>query len=65
MSPFEVLILLWALSAIVAGTVIGRRKGRPLVGFLLGLVIGWIGVLIIAVVPATRTLQLQRGAGQP
>lgn len=62
MSPFEVLILVWALSAIVAGTVIGRRRGRPAVGFLLGLVLGWIGVLIVAVIPAAHALREQRSA---
>jgi hypothetical protein len=55
MTPFQVLVLLiWALPAIAAAAVIGRRKGRPWTGFLLGLLLGWIGVIIIAVTSPAR-----------
>lgn len=50
MNPFEALILLiWVAAAAVTATLIGRRKGRPWTGFLLGLLLGWIGVIVIAV----------------
>ena len=76
MTPFQALILLlWVGAAIGAATVIGRRKGRPWTGFLLGLVLGWIGVIVIAVIPPThdalvlrerKRLQVQREAqGKP
>jgi hypothetical protein len=61
MNPFEtLLVLVWVLSSVAAATVIGRRKGRPWTGFLLGLVLGWIGVLIIAVTPPTHGMRVQR-----
>jgi uncharacterized membrane protein YeaQ/YmgE (transglycosylase-associated protein family) len=61
MTPAAALILLiWALGGIVAATLIGRRKGRPGTGFLLGLFLGWIGAAIIALTPPTRDMQVQR-----
>jgi hypothetical protein len=55
MTPLDVLILLiWVLAGIFAASAIGNRKGRPGAGFLLGLFLGWIGVIIIAVIPPTR-----------
>jgi hypothetical protein len=61
MTPLATLILLvLALTAIFTAGAIGNRKGRPLAGFLLGLLLGWIGVIIIAVLPPTRDMQVQR-----
>jgi hypothetical protein len=61
MNPFQALILLiWTLSAIIAATVTGSRKGRPWAGFLLGLILGWIGVIIIAVTPPTHEKRVAR-----
>jgi predicted membrane protein len=54
MSPFQALLLLWAVSATITAAILGRRKRRPWTGFLLGLILGWIGVIVIAVVPARR-----------
>ncbi len=60
-SPFKTLILLiWVLGAIFTASAIGNRKGRPGTGFLLGLILGWIGVAIIALTPPTRDMQVQR-----
>jgi hypothetical protein len=48
----ELLILIW-LVAIVAAVAIGNSKGRPaLDSFMFGLVLGWIGVILIAILPA-------------
>lgn len=59
MTPLEFLI--WAVTGIIVATAIGsRRKGRPLTGFLLGLILGWIGVIIIALIPPTRAKLVQR-----
>lgn len=61
MNPLQTLILLiWALGGTVAATVVGRRKGRPWTGFTLGLLLGWIGVIIIAVTPPTHAMRVQR-----
>lgn len=60
-SPLKTLILLiWVLGAIVAASIIGGRRGRRWTGFLLGLVLGWIGVVIIAVTPPTHAMRVQR-----
>ena len=61
MTPLDVLILLiWVVAAIFAASAIGNRKGRPGTGFLLGLFLGWIGVVIIALIPPTRDMLVQR-----
>jgi hypothetical protein len=74
MSPLvTVILLVWVVGAIFAAGAIGNRKGRPGTGFLLGLFLGWIGVIIIAVTPPTRDmlvlrererLQIQREAAE-
>jgi len=61
MTPAVTLILLiYTLTAIFTAGAIGNRKGRPGTGFLLGLFLGWIGVAIIALTPATHDMQVQR-----
>jgi hypothetical protein len=61
MNPGQTLILLiWALGGIIAATLVGRRKGRPWTGFVLGLLLGWIGVAVIAVTPPTYAMRVQR-----
>ena len=74
MSPLvTVILLVWVVGAIFAAGTIGNRKGRPGTGFLLGLFLGWIGVVIIAVTPPTREMlvlqererqQIQREAAE-
>ncbi len=61
MNPAQTLILLiWELGAIAAASIIGGRKGRRWTGFLLGLVLGWIGVIIIAFTSPTHEKLVQR-----
>jgi hypothetical protein len=53
MTPWQTLVLLivW-VPPVVAGVLIGRRRGRPWLGAVLGAVLWWLGVLVIALVPA-------------
>lgn len=61
MNPLQTLIvLIWVVAAAVAAAIVGNRKGRPWTGFLLGLLLGWIGVVIIAVTPPTRARRVER-----
>lgn len=61
MNPGQALILLvWVVAATVVATIIGNRKGRPWTGFTLGLLLGWIGVVIIAVTPPTHAMRVRR-----
>jgi hypothetical protein len=55
-----IVLLFWVLAAVLAASAIGKRKGRRGTGFLLGLLLGWIGVIIIAVIPPTRDMLVQR-----
>lgn len=52
--------LIWTVTAVIVAVLIGSRKGRPLTSFLLGIFLGWIGVIIIALVPPTREKLVQR-----
>ena len=47
-------IVIWIACA-VGGYYIGRPKGRPGWGLALGLILGIIGLIIIALIPAKRT----------
>jgi uncharacterized membrane protein YeaQ/YmgE (transglycosylase-associated protein family) len=52
---------IWCVLATVVATWAGFSvKGRPLTGFLLGIVLGWIGVVILALLPPTAEKQVQR-----
>ncbi len=44
------LIIVWIVSAIAAGSV-GKSKGRTFTGWLLGIFLGFIGLIIIALLP--------------
>lgn len=50
---------LWILPVVVASAV-GHHKGRLALGVVLGIFLGWIGVIIIAVIPPTRAERLRR-----
>ncbi len=51
-------LALWIAPIIVAGKM-GSRKGRGGLGVLLGVILGWIGVIIIAVIEPTPDVQRQ------
>ena len=61
MSPWQVfLVAVLGVAPVILGTLIGRRKGRPVIGIVLALILGWIGVIVVAIVPATRAARQQR-----
>ena len=61
MTPLAVLILaIYLLTGAFAAEAIARRKGRAGGGFAIGLLLGWIGVLIIALIPPTHDALVQR-----
>ena len=43
LSVLHVIFIIWA-------TVVGSRNGRPVLGFFLGLILSWIGVIIMYVI---------------
>ena len=54
MTPGQVLI--WLVSAAIATFVsvrLGHRKGRTGLGWAMGLILGWIGVIVMLCVPKT------------
>ena len=53
------LVALFFVTAVI-GLAIGNRKGRAVQGFLLGLVLSVIGILIIAFLPATEEMKIRR-----
>jgi hypothetical protein len=55
------IIIIWVAAAAAAASWIGWKvKGRPLTGFLLGIFLGWIGVLVTALLPLTAEKRVQR-----
>jgi hypothetical protein len=59
----EAFIIVWAVATIIA-TGIGGRKGRGGTGFLLGFLLGFIGVIIIACMKPTQEEQIRRAQEQ-
>jgi hypothetical protein len=53
------LVALFIVTALI-GLAIGNRKGRAVQGFLLGLLLSVIGILIIAFLPATEEMKIRR-----
>ncbi len=52
MATLMVIILLWITPLTLAGWV-GSQKGRQGLGLTLGVLLGWLGLLIIALIPPT------------
>jgi hypothetical protein len=56
-----VFLVIWCAAAAAVAWWIGHgAKGRPLTGLLLGLLLGWIGVLVTALLPPTAEKRVQR-----
>ena len=53
------LVALFIVTALI-GLGIGNRKGRALQGFVLGLVLSVIGIVIIAFLPPTEEMKIRR-----
>jgi hypothetical protein len=53
------LVALFITTALI-GLAIGNRKGRAVQGFLLGLLLSVIGIVIIAFLPATEEMKIRR-----
>jgi len=53
------LVALFIVTALI-GLAIGSRKGRTVQGFLLGLLLSVIGILIIAFLPPTEEMKIRR-----
>jgi ABC-type tungstate transport system substrate-binding protein len=47
--------LVFYIACIAGAASIGSRKGRPVLGIVLGIVLLLVGVIIIAVIPAKRS----------
>lgn len=56
--PTPGVTLIWA-AFIVIGGIIGHRKGRTPMGIIWSLILGPLGVLIIAVMPKTQERQTE------
>jgi uncharacterized membrane protein YeaQ/YmgE (transglycosylase-associated protein family) len=47
-----IMVVLWSLDCAMAARYVGWRKGRPMAeGFVLGIVLGPIGALVVALLP--------------
>ncbi len=53
----ETLILIW-VAGVIVGALVGGSKGRAWTGAALGLVLGWLGVVIVALMPKTAERQI-------
>jgi hypothetical protein len=63
----SVQLLVWLVVAVgfgVAGWGIGKGKGRPVLGWWLGFLLGLIGIIIVACVPKTRAAKLAEAQRQ-
>ena len=57
-SVLHVIFIIWA-------TIVGHSKGRPWLGFLLGLLLSWIGLIIIYVIEPEEHLTPDSAARRP
>lgn len=60
MEAIVVIIFLWAAVGAVVGYIIGSPKGRGADGLVLGLLLGWIGWIIVAVLQPSVEAQARR-----
>jgi len=61
MSPGALLVVLAiSLACAFAGQAIGKRKGYPGAGFAIGLLLGLLGVVIVALLPETEAMKAAR-----
>ena len=61
MTPWQwILLAVLGVAPVVSGMLLGRRKGRPVLGIVLALIHGWFGVIIAAIIPATRAARQQK-----
>jgi hypothetical protein len=52
MTPWHtLLVLIVEIPALILTVRMGNRKGRPVLGWLLGLVLSWVGLLVMALIP--------------
>jgi hypothetical protein len=49
-SDLAVIVLVWVIAPAVVGFRMGERKNLP-IGLALGVLLGWIGILILALLP--------------
>lgn len=59
-SLIALILAIYLLTGAFAAEVLARRKGRADSGVGIGLLLGWIGVIIIALIPPTREMQVRR-----
>lgn len=57
-------LIFWVVVATLVGGLVGSRKGRGGLGALLGFLLGWIGVLIIALMKPSPDFEKQQAAAQ-
>lgn len=62
MGGLILLLIVWAVVGGGIGYWIGSRKGRSGLGFALGFLLGWIGWIAIALIPATAEVEARRTA---
>ena len=59
MNGYFTLLVIWVL-AIGVAYLIGERKGRTGEGLALGILLSWLGVIIIAVMQPSRAEKIRR-----
>lgn len=65
MTPEATFTLILGVALVTtAGTLIGHRKGRTATGFFLSLILGLIGLVITACLPATFEAKVKREASR-
>jgi len=60
MGPLVAIVLVWIVAGAAIGAAIGSGKGRAIEGALLGFFLGGIGLIVVALIPATPEAEAQR-----